>query len=114
VSDVFSKVEFIDLNRAGELLGISVGKVRRLIEEHSLVTVKRGTERLIPAETIVDGEPLHSLRGTIMLLIDCGIKPDEAVEWLYTENDILDTTPMASLLAGHKSPVRRAAQFLAQ
>jgi hypothetical protein len=69
---------------------------------------------LIPAETIVDGEPLHSLRGTIMLLIDCGIQPDEAVEWLYTENDILDTTPMASLLAGHKSPVRRAAQFLAQ
>ena len=114
MSDVFSKVEFIDLNRAGELLGISVGKVRRLIEEHSLVTVKRGTERLIPAETIVDGEPLHSLRGTIMLLIDCGIKPDEAVEWLYTENDILETTPMASLLAGHKSPVRRAAQFLAQ
>ena len=114
MSDVFSKVEFIDFDRAGELLGISVGKVRRLVEEHSLVTVRRGAERLIPAETIVDGEPLHSLRGTIMLLIDCGIKVDEAVEWLYTENDILETTPMASLLAGHKSPVRRAAQFLAQ
>ncbi len=114
MSDVFSKVEFIDYNRAGELLGISVGKVRRLVEDHSLVSVRRGTDRLIPAETIVDGEPLHSLRGTIIMLIDCGLKLDDAVEWLYTENDILETTPMASLLAGHKSPVRRAAQFLAQ
>jgi excisionase family DNA binding protein len=114
VSDVFSSVDFIDYDRAGELLGISVGKVRRLVEDHSLVSVRRGTDRLIPAETIVDGEPLHSLRGTIIMLIDCGLKLDDAVEWLYTENDILETTPMASLLAGHKSPVRRAAQFLAQ
>jgi excisionase family DNA binding protein len=114
VIDVFSEVEFIDYDRAGELLGISVGKVRRLVEDHSLVSVRRGSERLIPAETIVDGEPLHSLRGTIMMLIDCGLKLDDAVEWLYTENEILETTPMASLLAGHKSPVRRAAQFLAQ
>ncbi len=114
MSDVFSSVDFIDYYRAGELLGISVGKVRRLVEDHSLVSVRRGTDRLIPAETIVDGEPLHSLRGTIIMLIDCGLKLDDAVEWLYTENDILETTPMASLLAGHKSPVRRAAQFLAQ
>ncbi len=114
MSDVFSSVDFIDYDRAGELLGISVGKVRRLVEDHSLVSVRRGTDRLIPAETIVDGEPLHSLRGTIIMLIDCGLKLDDAVEWLYTENDILETTPMASLLAGHKSPVRRAAQFLAQ
>jgi excisionase family DNA binding protein len=114
VSDVFSTVEFIDYDRAGELLGISVGKVRRLVEDHSLVSVRRGSDRLIPAETIVDGEPLHSLRGTVMMLIDCGLKLEDAVEWLYTENEILETTPMASLLAGHKSPVRRAAQFLAQ
>lgn len=114
MSDVFSTVEFIDYDRAGELLGISVGKVRRLVEDHSLVSVRRGSDRLIPAETIVDGEPLHSLRGTVMMLIDCGLKLEDAVEWLYTENEILETTPMASLLAGHKSPVRRAAQFLAQ
>lgn len=114
MSDVFSTVEFIDYDRAGELLGISVGKVRRLVEDHSLVSVRRGSDRLIPAETIVDGEPLHSLRGTVMMLIDCGLKLEDAVEWLYTENEILETTPMDSLLAGHKSPVRRAAQFLAQ
>lgn len=114
VSDVFSSVEFIDYDRAGELLGISVGKVRRLVEEHSLISIKRGSERLIPADIIVDGEPLHSLRGTIMLLLDCGISLMDGIEWLYTENDILETTPMASLLAGHKSPVRRAAQMLAQ
>ncbi len=114
VIDVFSEVEFIGYDHAGELLGISVGKVRRLVEEHSLVSVKRGSDRLIPAATIVNGEPLASLRGTIMLLIDCGVGLDDAIEWLYTQNDILETTPIASLLAGHKSPVRRAAQMLAQ
>ncbi len=114
MSDVFSNVELISLDKAGDLLNISVGKVRRLIEEHALISIKRGSERLVPREIIVDGEPLHSLRGTIMLLIDCGLGLDAAMEWLYTENDLLDSTPMASLLAGHKSPVRRAAQFLAQ
>ncbi|CAB4604583.1 unannotated protein [freshwater metagenome] len=52
-----------------------------------------------------------------MMLIDCGLNIQDAVEWIYTENDDLDLhggTPMKALLAGHKSPVRRAAQFLAQ
>ncbi|MFM5903739.1 MAG: Rv2175c family DNA-binding protein [Microbacteriaceae bacterium] len=114
MNEVFSTVELISLDKAGELLNISVGKVRRLVEEHALISIKRGTERLIPRDIIIDGEPLHSLKGTIMLLLDCGLGLEDAMEWLYTENDLLETTPMASLLAGHKSPVRRAAQFLAQ
>jgi hypothetical protein len=114
VNDVLSGVPVISFDRAAELLGISVGKVRRLVEEHTLVSFKRDGAKVIPADAIVEGEPLHSLRGTIMLLLDCGISLDESIVWLFEENEILGGTPMASLLAGHKSPVRRAAQMLAQ
>jgi len=45
-------------------------------------------------------------------LLDIGLQLDEAIEWLYDENDNLGETPMAALLKGHKAPVRRAAQTL--
>jgi len=45
-------------------------------------------------------------------LLDIGLTIDEAIEWLYEENDNLDETPISALLKGHKAPVRRAAQTL--
>ena len=116
VTDVFSAVELLTLTEVSERLAISVGKVRRLIEEHDLLTIKNGKEPMVPAELIHSGEPLHGLRGTIILLLDTGLELDEITEWLYTPNENLDAhgvTPMGGLLAGHKSPVRRAAQMLA-
>lgn len=114
MNDVLAKVPVFSYDEAAQKLGISIGKVRRLVEEHSLISFRRGNDKVIPAETIVDGEPLHSLRGTILLLIDCGVPLEEGITWLYQENELLGSTPMAALLAGHKSPVRRAAQMLAQ
>jgi hypothetical protein len=45
-------------------------------------------------------------------LLDCSLTLDEAIEWIYTENEHLGRTPIAALLEGHKAPVRRAAQSL--
>ena len=67
---------------------------------------------MIPAELIVDHEPLSSIRGTMLQLLDLGLTEAEAIDWLYQENDELGETPMAALLKGHKAPVRRAAQAL--
>ncbi len=36
-----------------------------------------------------------------------------AINWLYTDNEILKTTPMAALISGKKTEVRRIAQSLA-
>jgi len=98
---------------AGELLGIQPGKVRRLIEEHHLIAVKRDGVQLIPAELIIDGEPLASLRGTIVVLLDDGFTLGGAIKWLYTVEESLDTTPIQALIAGRKAEVRRLAQALA-
>lgn len=103
---------WLTILEAAELLRIPKGKVNRLLEEYSLVAVKRDGQLMIPAELIVDGEPLAPLRGTIILLLDSGYSIEEAVDWLYTHSDVLGQTPLQSLIEGKKAPVRRLAQML--
>jgi hypothetical protein len=67
---------------------------------------------MIPAHLIHDGEPLSSIRGTMLMLIDMEFSEEEAIQWLYADNDNLGCTPISALLKGHKAPVRRAAQSL--
>ena len=114
VTDVLDSVQqWLTVPDAAEVLGIPAGKVRRLIEEHHLVALKRDGVQKIPADVIVNGEPLPSLPGTIVVLLDAGLNYQEAIEWLYTFNDALPGTPIEYLLKGHKSPVRRLAMMLA-
>ena len=105
--------DWLTIPEAGELLGIVPGKVRRLIEEHHLIAIKIDNVQRIPAEIIINGEPLPSLRGTIVLLLDSGFTLGGAIKWLYTVEDSLATTPMAALISGRKTEVRRVAQSLA-
>lgn len=103
---------WLTIDQAAEQLGISASKVRRLIEEHVLFSVRVEKQPMIPAHLIQNGEPLASIRGTLFLLLDCSLTLDEAIDWIYAENEILGRTPISALLEGHKAPVRRAAQSL--
>jgi excisionase family DNA binding protein len=103
---------WLTIDEVAQALGVSASKVRRLIEEHILFAVRVDKEPKVPAHLIQNGEPLSSIRGTMLLLIDMGFTESEAIDWLYSENDNLGITPMAALLQGHKAPVRRAAQAL--
>ena len=94
-------------------LGIGVGKIHRLIEDRALLAVRRDGVLVVPAEFILDGEPVVGLSGTIVLLADSGYSDDEAMRWLLAEEDSLGRSPIASLRDGHKAAVRRAAQSLA-
>ena len=113
MSDFSSVSSWLTLKDAASQLGISSGKLHRLIEQHFLFAVKHEGELRIPAELIVDGEPLASLRGTLLVLLDAGLTIEQAAAWLYTPAVELSGTPIASLLQGHKAPVRRLAQSLA-
>ncbi|MGM7671866.1 Rv2175c family DNA-binding protein [Microbacterium sp. A93] len=96
-----------------EILDEPLGRVRRLIAEHYLIGSTRNGTFGVPSIFIVDGEPLASLRGTIIVLKDAGLTDDEAIDWLLSEQEELGRTPIAALLDGHKSPVRRIARTLA-
>jgi hypothetical protein len=96
-----------------DTLGLTPSKVRRLIEDRTLVGVRRDGVFAVPARFIKDGEPLTELRGTVIVLSDNGFSDDEIVEWLLEENELLDLAPIEALHAGRKAEVRRIAQALA-
>jgi uncharacterized protein len=95
-----------------EILDVSVGRVHRLIEDRHLLATRRGGVLSIPADFIVDGEPMTELRGTLFVLADAGFTDDEAMEWLLQPEDALGAAPIDALRAGRKAEVRRIAQAL--
>lgn len=95
-----------------ERLGIPQGRVRRLLEDRVLLATRIDGVLKVPAEFIDGDEPVHELRGTIIVLGDAGFSDDEAVRWLLDDEDSLGTSPIAALRAGRKAEVRRVAQAL--
>ncbi|WP_295781793.1 Rv2175c family DNA-binding protein [uncultured Microbacterium sp.] len=105
--------EWLTIPDLVELLDEPLGKVRRLIDENYLVGSRRDGVFKVPAVFLVDGRPLPSLRGTIIVLHDAGFDPDETIDWLLTPEDTIGLAPIEALLAGRKSEVRRVAATLA-
>ena len=95
-----------------EILGVSPGRIHPLLEDRHLLGVRPDKGLGVPEEFLRDGEPLHELRGTLMLLADNGFTDDEAMEWMLAVDDALGVAPVEALRAGRKAEVRRVAQAL--
>lgn len=95
-----------------ELLDLSQSKVRRLIEDRVLLSARVDGITKVPADFVLDGEPLGELRGTLIVLGDAGYSDEETMHWLLNEEESLGTTPVAALRAHRKAEVRRVAQAL--
>jgi excisionase family DNA binding protein len=105
--------EWLPVGEVAELLGVSPGRVRRLVQEKALAGMRRGKEFCVPAELIKEGEPLGELQGTLVVLSDAGFTDEEALRWLFTDDDY-PGTPVDALRSGiSKTEVRRRAQALA-
>jgi hypothetical protein len=94
-------------------LGLSPGKIHRLIEDRHLLAIRREGVLVVPASFVREGEPLRDLRGTLILLGDAGFADDEAMRWMLELEDALGVAPIEALRAGRKAEVRRVAQALA-
>lgn len=108
-----SETEYVKIPELVERWGSTPSKIRRLIEEHYLAAIRIDGVLLIPADFVRGDEPLPSLRGTLLVLRDAGFTNEESVAWILSDNEELGERPIAALLAGHKSAVRRATQSLA-
>ncbi|MFM6963857.1 MAG: Rv2175c family DNA-binding protein [Micrococcales bacterium] len=108
-----SEQVWLTIPEVAERLNIPLGRVHRLIEDHHLIEVRIDGVRKVPAEAIAGTEPLPSLRGTLLVLMDSGYTTQDAVTWLFTQHDSLGTTPLLALAAGRKTEIRRLAQALA-
>lgn len=96
-----------------EALDEPLGRIHRLLDEHHLVGSHRHGPFAVPEVFLVDGAPLASLRGTVIVLKDAGFSDDEAIDWLLAPEDSIGRSPIDALRDGHKSEVRRVARTLA-
>lgn len=107
-----SQTEWVTVPELVDILGVGVTKVRRLMEDRNLIGVRIDGVLKVPLSFIRDREPLPELRGTLILLGDCGFSDEEAMHWLLTRDDTLGASPIEALRSGRKAEVRRTAQAL--
>ncbi len=113
MSEPVQTTEWLTVPDLVELLGLSVSRVRRLIEDRHLGAKRVDGVLKVPAAFLKDGQPLSELHGTLIVLADDGFSDDEAVDWLLEVEESLGTSPIEALRAGRKAEVRRVAQALA-
>jgi hypothetical protein len=107
------ETEWLTLPDLVEALDEPLGRVRRLLDHFHLVGSRRDGALKVPSVFIKEGQPIASLRGTVIVLHDAGFSDDEAIDWLLTPEDSIGLAPIEALRAGRKSEVRRVAQTLA-
>lgn len=107
------ETEWLTLPDLVEVLGEPLGRVRRFLDESHLVGSRRDGALKVPAVFIMDGHPITSLRGTVIVLHDAGFSDDEAIDWLLAPDDSIGVAPIEALRSGRKAEVRRVAQTLA-
>ncbi len=105
--------EWLTIPDLADALSESPGRVRRLLDDRHLIGSRREGALKVPAAFVVDGRPLASLRGTVIVLQDAGFSDDEAIDWLLTADESIGMPPLEALRAGRKAEVRRVAQALA-
>lgn len=106
-------IEWATVPDVAAALGVEVTKVRQYLREGKLLALRRGegAPLTIPAAFVQDGAVVKHLPGVITLLRDAGYADDEAVHWLFTDDD-LPGSPIDALRANRGTEVKRRAQAL--
>ncbi|NYE93955.1 hypothetical protein FHU41_000176 [Psychromicrobium silvestre] len=106
---------WLPLPDVAELLDISVTRVHALIGDRSLLALRIGERKIrsVPAEFFTENDVLDSLKGTLVVLADAGFSDEDALSWLFTEDESLPGRPIDALRSGRKTEIRRRAQALA-
>ncbi|WP_298252933.1 Rv2175c family DNA-binding protein [uncultured Arthrobacter sp.] len=106
---------WLNLPEVAEALDLPITRVHSLISDRSLVSIRVGERgiRSVPAEFLLEGRVLESLRGTVVVLSDSGYQDEDIIRWLYTEDESLPGRPIDALRSGRKTEIRRRAQAAA-
>jgi hypothetical protein len=102
---------WLTVPEAADLLGVAVNRVRQLVTDRQLLAVRREGVLMVPADFVQDGRVLKGLPGVLTLLADAKYGDDEALRWLYTDDDI-PGSPVQALVENRGTEVKRRAQAL--
>ena len=107
------EIEWATVPDVAEALGVEVTKVRQYLREGKLLAVRSASDQplRIPAALVQDGAVVKHLPGVITLLRDARYSDDEAVRWLFADDD-LPGSPIEALRANRGTEVKRRAQAL--
>ena len=103
---------WLSVPEAADLQGVPLASVRRQIQDRELIAVRRGENKAwyVPAAFLTADGPRSEMKGTFTVLADAGMGDGELLQWLFRpDNSFLGGSAMGSLLAGHKTEVRRRA-----
>lgn len=105
---------WLTLPEVAEQLRVPATRARQLVNDRQLLAVRRGENNalMVPADFVQDGRVLKGLPGVLTLLSDARYSDDEALRWLFTEDDSLPGTPVAALRENRGTEVKRRAQAL--
>jgi hypothetical protein len=104
---------WLSLPEVADALGVGINRARQLVNERQLLAVRRGENSAlaVPADFVQDGKVLKHLPGVLTLLGDARYSDDEAIRWLYTDDD-LPGSPVQALRENRGTEVKRRAQAL--
>jgi hypothetical protein len=107
--------DWLDWAGAGEVLGVSVSRVRQLIRDHQLAAVVPvpGEGPRIPAALLMDGLIVKGVPGLLTVLYDGGYSDVEVLTWMFTPDDTLPGRPIDALRENRGSEAKRRAQAMA-
>jgi Rv2175c C-terminal domain of unknown function len=105
-------VELLNVPDVAEALGVEVTKIRQYIRERKLLAIRLDGVLKIPALFISGDEIVKGLPGLLTLLADQGFSDDEALSWLFEEDDSLPGSPVQALQQNRGTEVKRRAQTL--
>lgn len=111
-------VAVLPVAEVAQLLSQPVSRVHQLVRDGQLLSFRRDGEVVVPAEFLDHSEEgvvsvVKGLPGTITLMRDGGYADGDILRWLFSDDEVLPSTPMASLRAGRHREVKRRAQLLA-
>lgn len=107
--------DWLTIPEIAERLDLIVTRVHNLLSENSLLALRdpQTNVRKVPALFMNGDKVLESLKGTLTVLKDSGFTDEEAIVWLYTDDESLPGRPIDALHDGRKTEIRRRASALA-
>lgn len=96
-----------------DALGVEVTKVRQYLREGKLLATRAAADAplTIPAAFLQDGQIVKHLPAVVTLLRDARYADDEAIAWLFKDDD-LPGSPIEALRENRGTEVKRRAQAL--
>lgn len=106
-------VAVLPVDEVAAILSIPASRVHQLVRDGQILSLRRDGDIVVPADFLDGAAPVKGLGGTVTVLRDGGYSDPDILRWMFTDDDSLPGSPIATLRAGRHREVKRHAQAMA-